>query len=157
MANTENKKSADIGSPIGIFLGVVIILLGIYMQDAPGKKYSDMLAWFVSPSSVLIELGSTLAAALVAIPINSLKNIPSVMVIIIRNLDFDYLGVIEQILSFGSNVNIVIKSTIPVNFTENICQRFKTNSRYKTTCLSSTSSETICPTTSSRTISTPKL
>ena len=102
MANTENKKSADIGSPIGIFLGVVIILLGIYMQDAPGKKYIDMLAWFVSPSSVFIVLGSTLAAALVAIPINSLKNIPSVMVIIIRNLDFDYLGVIEQILSQAS-------------------------------------------------------
>ena len=102
MANTENQKSADIGSPIGIFLGIVIILLGIYMQDAPGKKYSDMLAWFISPSSVFIVLGSTLAAALVAIPINSLKNIPSVMVIIIRNLDFDYLGVIEQILSQAS-------------------------------------------------------
>ena len=102
MANTENQKSADIGSPIGISLGIIIILLGIYMQDAPGKKYIDMLSWFVSPSSVFIVLGSTLAAALVAIPINSLKNIPSVMVIIIRNLDFDYLGVIEQILSQAS-------------------------------------------------------
>ena len=97
MENTENKKSTDIGSPIGIILGTVIILLGIYMQDSD-KGYWTMLSWFGQPASIIIVLGSTLAAAMVAIPINSLKNIPSVMGIIIRNLDFDYLGVIEQIL-----------------------------------------------------------
>ena len=98
MANTENKKSTDIGSPIGITLGVIIILLGIYMQESD-KPYIAMLGWFAQSASLIIVLGSTLAAAMVAIPINSLKNIPSVMGIIIRNLDFDYLGVIDQILA----------------------------------------------------------
>ena len=98
MSNDEKKASLDLGSPIGISLGVIIILIGIYLQESDDTFFT-MLLWFYQSASLIIVLGSTMAAAIVAIPISTLKNIPAVARILMRNLDFDYLAVIDQILT----------------------------------------------------------
>ncbi len=97
----ENSKKKDFGSPIGITIGFIVFLLGVLLQ--PSKAgFSTNLGLFISVNSLLLVIGSTIAAAFVAIPASGIKTIPGVLSIIIRNLNFDYLGVIDQILGYAT-------------------------------------------------------
>ena len=101
MASEIKKKGKDLGTPVGIALGVIIILIGIQLQESD-KNFLTRMSWFLQASSALIVLGSTFAAAMVAIPFNSIKTIPAVVGITVRSLAFDYLSVIDKILELAA-------------------------------------------------------
>ena len=101
MASEIKKKGKDLGTPVGIVLGVIIILIGIQLQESD-KNFFTRMSWFLQASSALIVLGSTFAAAMVAIPFNSIKTIPAVVGITVRSLAFDYLSVIDKILELAA-------------------------------------------------------
>ena len=101
MASEIKKKGNDLGTPVGIVLGVIIILIGIQLQESD-KNFLTRMSWFLQASSALIVLGSTFAAAMVAIPFNSIKTIPAVVGITVRSLAFDYLSVIDKILELAA-------------------------------------------------------
>lgn len=101
MASEIKKKGKDLGTPVGIALGVMIILIGIQLQESD-KNFLTRMSWFLQASSALIVLGSTFAAAMVAIPFNSIKTIPAVVGITVRSLAFDYLSVIDKILELAA-------------------------------------------------------
>ena len=101
MASEIKKKGKDLGTPVGIVLGVIIILIGIQLQESD-KNFLTRMSWFLQASSALIVLGSTFAAAMVAIPFNSIKTIPAVVGITVRSLAFDYLSVIDKILDLAA-------------------------------------------------------
>ena len=97
----ENRKKKDFGSPIGITIGFIVFLLGVLLQPSKAD-FSTNLGLFVSVNSFLLVIGSTIAAAFVAIPASGIKTIPGVLTIIIRDLNFNYLGVIDQILGYAT-------------------------------------------------------
>ena len=101
MASEKKVKGKDLGTPVGIALGVMIILIGIQLQESD-KNFLTRMSWFLQASSALIVLGSTFAAAMVAIPFNSIKTIPAVVGITVRSLAFDYLSVIDKILELAA-------------------------------------------------------
>jgi len=101
MASDKKSDGKDLGTPIGIVAGVIIILTGIYLQKT-SANFITKLNWFISSSSLFIVLGSTIAAAMVAIPFNSIKTIPAVVGITIRSLAFDYLSVIDKMLELAA-------------------------------------------------------
>ena len=78
MAADKKSNGKDLGTPIGIVAGAVIILSGIALQET-SANFIQRLRWFGSTSSLFIVIGSTFAAAMVAIPFNSIKTIPSVV------------------------------------------------------------------------------
>ena len=97
----ENKKKKDFGSPIGITIGFIVFLLGVALQ--PSKAgFSTNIGLFWSLNSLMLVIGSTIAAAFVAIPASGIKTVPGVLSIIIRDLNFNYLGVIDQILGYAT-------------------------------------------------------
>ena len=101
MASEIKNRGKDLGTPVGIVLGVIIILIGIQLQESD-KNFLTRMSWFLQSSSALIVLGSTFAAAMVAIPFNSIKTIPAVVGITVRSLAFDYLSVIDKILELAA-------------------------------------------------------
>jgi len=101
MASEIKNRGKDLGTPVGIVLGVIIILIGIQLQESD-KNFLTRMSWFLQASSALIVLGSTFAAAMVAIPFNSIKTIPAVVGITVRSLAFDYLSVIDKILELAA-------------------------------------------------------
>ena len=101
MASDKKSDGKDLGTPIGIVAGAIIILIGIYLQKT-SADFITKLNWFLSSSSFFIVLGSTVAAAMVAIPFNSIKTIPAVVGITVRSLAFDYLSVIDKMLELAA-------------------------------------------------------
>ena len=101
MATEQKNNGKDLGTPIGIVSGAIIILTGIYLQKT-SAVFITKLNWFLSSSALFIVLGSTIAAAMVAIPFNSIKTIPSVVGITVRSLSFDYLAVIDKMLELAA-------------------------------------------------------
>ena len=98
---SDIKKKKDLGSPIGILIGLIVFLVGVYFQPSKAR-FIDNLGLFGSFNSFVLVIGSTVAAAFVAIPASGIKTIPGVLSIIIRDLNFDYLGVIEKILGYAT-------------------------------------------------------
>ena len=101
MASEQKPKGKDLGTPVGIVMGFVIIFIGISVQKSSASVI-ERLTWFGSPSAFFIVLGSTVAAAMVAIPFNSIKTIPAVIGITVRSLSFDYLAVIQKMCDLAS-------------------------------------------------------
>ena len=101
MASEKKSNGKDLGTPIGIVAGLTIILLGIYLQKT-SATFPQKLNWFISSSALFIVIGSTFAAAMVAIPFNSIKTIPAVIGITVRSLAFDYLAVIDKMLELAA-------------------------------------------------------
>ena len=69
----EKKEGKDLGTPIGIMIGVSVILIAIGIASVEGISQSDKFGWFFgiqNADALFIVLGSTLAAAMVAIPLN---------------------------------------------------------------------------------------
>ena len=69
------------------------------MSDSISLTHFDETLSF---NSFVLVIGSTIAAAFVAIPASGIKTIPGVLTIIIRDLNFNYLGVIDQILGYAT-------------------------------------------------------
>ena len=101
MASEKKSNGKDLGTPIGIVAGLIIILIGIYLQKT-SATFPQKLNWFISSSALFIVIGSTFAAAMVAIPFNSIKTIPAVIGITVRSLAFDYLAVIDKMLELAA-------------------------------------------------------
>jgi len=105
MASENKSPSKDLGTPIGIISGFLIIGAGIAVQTVEGISIWEKFNWFLpikNADAAFIVLGSTIAAAMVAIPFNSIKTIPSVIAITVRSLSFDYLSVIEKMCDLAA-------------------------------------------------------
>lgn len=86
-----NKGTTDLGTLIGLFAGLGIILIGIIQSG--GKLY-----WFFNLNSLLIVLGGTFAATMVNLPLRAVGNIFNVLQNVFRGEDYDYIGIIEEIV-----------------------------------------------------------
>ena len=105
MASEKSKSGKDLGTPIGIISGFLIIGAGIAIQTVEGISIWEKFNWFLpikNADAAFIVLGSTIAAAMVAIPFNSIKTIPSVIAITVRSLAFDYLLIIEKMCELAT-------------------------------------------------------
>ena len=86
-----NKGTTDLGTLIGLLAGLGIILIGIIQSG--GKLY-----WFFNLNSLLIVLGGTFAATMVNLPLRAVGNILNVLQNVFRGEDYDYIGIIEEIV-----------------------------------------------------------
>jgi len=86
-----NKGTTDLGTLIGLLSGLGIILIGIIQSG--GKLY-----WFFNLNSLLIVLGGTFAATMVNLPLRAVGNIFNVLQNVFRGEDYDYIGIIEEIV-----------------------------------------------------------
>ena len=86
-----NKGTTDLGTLIGLLAGLGIILIGIIQSG--GKLY-----WFFNFNSLLIVLGGTFAATMVNLPLRAVGNILNVLQNVFRGEDYDYIGIIEEIV-----------------------------------------------------------
>ena len=86
-----NKGTTDLGTLIGLLAGLGIILIGIIQSG--GKLY-----WFFNLNSLLIVLGGTFAATMVNLPLSAVGNIFNVLQNVFRGEDYDYIGIIEEIV-----------------------------------------------------------
>ena len=86
-----NKGTTDLGTLIGLLAGFGIILIGIIQSG--GKLY-----WFFNFNSLLIVLGGTFAATMVNLPLRAVGNIFNVLQNVFRGEDYDYIGIIEEIV-----------------------------------------------------------
>jgi chemotaxis protein MotA len=86
-----NKGTTDLGTLIGLLAGLGIILIGIIQSG--GKLY-----WFFNFNSLLIVLGGTFAATMVNLPLRAVGNIFNVLQNVFRGEDYDYIGIIEEIV-----------------------------------------------------------
>ena len=93
MAEENLKTKKDFGSPVGIVLGIIVFIIGVALQDEifTFSGFIINLRLFLELNSFILVIGSTIAAAFVAIPASGIKTIPGVLSIIIRDLNFDYL------------------------------------------------------------------
>ena len=86
-----NKGTTDLGTLIGLLAGLGIILIGIIQSG--GQLY-----WFFNLNSLLIVLGGTFAATMVNLPLRAVGNIFNVLQNVFRGEDYDYIGIIEEIV-----------------------------------------------------------
>jgi len=86
-----NRGTTDLGTLIGLLAGLGIILIGIIQSG--GKLY-----WFFNLNSLLIVLGGTFAATMVNLPLRAVSNIFNVLQNVFRGEDYDYIGIIEEIV-----------------------------------------------------------
>lgn len=87
----SNKGTTDLGTLIGLFAGITIIVIGILQSG--GKLY-----WFVSFNSILIVVGGTLAATMVNLPLKAVRNLFNILKNVFKGEDYDYVGIINEIV-----------------------------------------------------------
>jgi len=87
----SNKGTTDLGTLIGLFAGMTIIVIGIL--NSGGKLY-----WFISFNSILIVVGGTLAATMVNLPLKAVKNLFNILKNVFKGEDYDYVGIINEIV-----------------------------------------------------------
>ena len=92
----SNKGTTDLGTLIGLFAGITIIVIGILQSG--GKLY-----WFVSFNSILIVVGGTLAATMVNLPLKAVKNLFNILKNVFKGEDYDYVGIINEIVEKAQN------------------------------------------------------
>ena len=81
----------DLGTILGLVAGIGIIVVGIIQSGGD-------LFWFYNFNSVLIVLGGTLAATLVALPLKAVGNIFNILKKVFIGEQYDYIGTIEEIV-----------------------------------------------------------
>ena len=81
----------DLGTLLGLVAGIGIIVVGIIQSGGD-------LFWFYNFNSVLIVLGGTLAATLVALPLNAVGNIFNILKKVFIGEQYDYIGTIDEIV-----------------------------------------------------------
>ena len=87
----RNKATTDLGTLIGLFAGITIIVIGIL--NSGGKLF-----WFISFNSILIVVGGTLAATMVNLPLKAVKNLFNILKNVFKGEDYDYVGIINEIV-----------------------------------------------------------
>ena len=87
----SNKGTTDLGTLIGLFAGITIIVIGILQSG--GKLY-----WFFSFNSILIVVGGTLAATMVNLPLKAVRNLFNILKNVFKGEDYDYVGIINEIV-----------------------------------------------------------
>ena len=87
----SNKGTTDLGTLIGLFAGITIIVIGILQSG--GKLF-----WFFSFNSILIVVGGTLAATMVNLPLKAVKNIFNILKNVFKGEVYDYVGIINEIV-----------------------------------------------------------
>ena len=87
----SNKGTTDLGTLIGLFAGITIIVIGIL--NSGGKLF-----WFISFNSILIVVGGTLAATMVNLPLKAVKNLFNILKNVFKGEDYDYVGIINEIV-----------------------------------------------------------
>ena len=87
----SNKGTTDLGTLIGLFAGMTIIVIGIL--NSGGKLF-----WFISFNSILIVVGGTLAATMVNLPLKAVKNLFNILKNVFKGEDYDYVGIINEIV-----------------------------------------------------------
>ncbi|MDR3278965.1 MAG: motility protein A [Synergistaceae bacterium] len=83
----------DLASIIGLSLSVIVVIWGMVMGG-------DVMA-FVDPPSILIVLGGTLGAAMLANPIERTKNLPQILKHAFVSERIDMIGLIQTLVSFA--------------------------------------------------------
>ena len=86
-----SKGATDFGTLFGLLAGIGIILIGIIQSGGN-------LFWFFNFNSILIVVGGTFAATMVNLPLRAVKNILNVLKKVFKGEDYDYVGVIEEIV-----------------------------------------------------------
>ena len=81
----------DLGTLLGLVAGIGIIVVGIIQSGGD-------LFWFYNFNSILIVLGGTLAATLVALPLNAVGNIFNILKKVFIGEQYDYIGTIDEIV-----------------------------------------------------------
>ena len=87
----SNKSTTDLGTLIGLFAGITIIIIGILQSG--GKLF-----WFFSFNSILIVVGGTLAATMVNLPLKAVGNIFNILKNVFKGEVYDYVGIINEIV-----------------------------------------------------------
>ena len=87
----SNKGTTDLGTLIGLFAGITIIIIGILQSG--GKLF-----WFFSFNSILIVVGGTLAATMVNLPLKAVRNLFNILKNVFKGEDYDYVGIINEIV-----------------------------------------------------------
>jgi chemotaxis protein MotA len=67
-------KKFDILTPIGVFLGIMVLLLAVFSNSGPSG-----LIFFIQVASILIVLGGLIAALIITFSIADLKTVPKVL------------------------------------------------------------------------------
>lgn len=86
----EENSFVDIGTPIGLLLGIGLVVAAILMG-------SDLMTFFNAPS-ILVVVGGTMAATIIAFPLNELKMVVGVMGRVFKNPTQEMLGLMEFLL-----------------------------------------------------------
>jgi chemotaxis protein MotA len=81
----------DLGTLLGLVAGIGIIVVGIIQSGGD-------LFWFYNFNSILIVLGGTLAATLVALPLKAVGNIFNILKKVFIGEQYDYIGTIDEIV-----------------------------------------------------------
>ena len=87
----SNKGTTDLGTLIGLFAGITIVVIGILQSG--GKLF-----WFFSFNSILIVVGGTLAATMVNLPLKAVRNLLNILKNVFKGEDYDYVGIINEIV-----------------------------------------------------------
>ena len=81
----------DLGTLLGLVAGIGIIVVGIIQSGGE-------LFWFYNFNSILIVLGGTIAATLVALPLKAVGNIFNILKKVFIGEQYDYIGTIDEIV-----------------------------------------------------------
>lgn len=81
----------DLGTILGLVAGIGIIVVGIIQSGGD-------LFWFYNFNSILIVLGGTIAATLVALPLKAVGNIFNILKKVFIGEQYDYIGTIDEIV-----------------------------------------------------------
>jgi len=102
MADKEQNKVIDWGSPLGFCIAFLTIGFGIFSLslDNPFDPVNDFTQ-FINIPSFAIVLGGTLAALIISLPLDALAGIPSVIAQAFQLNTFSYMDTINQILKWA--------------------------------------------------------
>ncbi|MED4080007.1 flagellar motor protein MotP [Halalkalibacterium halodurans] len=83
-------KKFDILTPVGLFLGITVLLLAVFSNSGPSG-----IVFFIQISSVLIVIGGIVSALVITFSFTELKQVPRVLMEAFRTQDHD-LGKLVQ-------------------------------------------------------------
>ncbi|MDV2684737.1 flagellar motor protein MotP [Alkalihalophilus lindianensis] len=89
-------KKFDILTPIGVFLGITVLLLAVFSNSGPSG-----LIFFIQVASILIVLGGLIAALTITFSIADLKTVPKVLKESVQTVDHDLEGLIDTFVELS--------------------------------------------------------
>ena len=105
----------DLMSILGWIFGTALIILGIVLTktggtaEIPEVSYDivfDNINSFIDPTSILIVVGGTIAALMVAFPVSFFAKIPKHLKIVILPIKYNPIQYIDQIVDFAKEARI---------------------------------------------------